>query len=210
MSDSSNLIRSNIQQPIVLIKPQRPKKKRKFRIGLFQKKKHNEKVQKSSTPPPLPLPTPTLPLLSDTSSSLTLSTLTTTPPINTFTLVTSHTSTPTTPTHSTTTIPYNDMPHSALSLGPKKQKMNFDQQKEIRIAIKVIFEIIYYDTFTMEQLTKVINKVMHMLNYHHYSTVKHVILSTKDALDAGLEYDAERKNEKLHVRTQEKNKEEFV
>lgn len=104
---------------------------------------------------------------------------------------------PTTPPTPTDAFSYPEMPYTSQYLGPMKQRMIYSKQEKVRIAIEVIFERVYYDTFTSEQLTgenSIVDAICKQLNYHHYTTAKHVILNVKKALDRGLVFDSSRKS----------------
>ena len=66
----------------------------------------------------------------------------------------------------------------------------------MRIAIEMLFKRVYYDTFTMCQLTNVVTNICNIFNCHCRATVNHVVLEVKKALDEGLEYE----DTKKHIR----------
>lgn len=74
--------------------------------------------------------------------------------------------------------------------------LSFEKQKEIRIATKIIFERVHYNTFSECQLSgrgDIVSQIRQAINYPCSSTIKNIILSVKKDLYKGEEYNCERK-----------------
>ena len=95
--------------------------------------------------------------------------------------------------------PHINIPNSSSLLvtplvGLKRKNSNFHEQEKMRVGIEMLFKRVYYDTFTTCELTNIVTNICKTFNYHCRTTVTHVVLEVKKALDEGLEYDARRKS----------------
>ena len=86
-------------------------------------------------------------------------------------------------------------PH--LPSSDKKKKISFKEQEEIRVTIKQLFKLNFFDSYSIDQLSGrggIINTIQGMLNNQvAYHTIKKVILDVIKAEDKGVDYDASRK-----------------
>ena len=56
--------------------------------------------------------------------------------------------------------------------------LSFEEEKEVGVEIKVIFEHIYYDTYSECQLSGkggIVSQICHIFNYPNSTTVKNII-----------------------------------
>ena len=68
----------------------------------------------------------------------------------------------------------------------KKEKVR------IAMAMAILFEFTYYQTFTLDEVNVDVKQICNTFNYHNHSTVKNVILSVKEVLDNNQEYDLQK------------------
>ena len=164
--------------------PKQPKKRRRSKKSCIAIRRKCTRIVTDSIQPD------TLPLLSDSNSSLD-------GPSSSF---------PSTPTscypapniistqdsskEQSSIVPFVPSPSS---LGPKQKKLNYEEQKNMRIAIAFLFERVYYDTYVPEMLHQIVKSICNTFNISSHCTVKRVIVNKKQSLDSSIGYHGNRK-----------------
>ena len=121
--------------------PQQPKRRRKSKKSCIAIRQKRTRIVTDSIQPD------TLPLLSDSNSSLD-------GPSSSFTSTSTscypspnNISTQDSSKEQSSIVPFVPTPSS---LGPKQKKLNYEEQKNMRIAIAFLFERVYYNTYVPE------------------------------------------------------------
>lgn len=159
-----------------MVRPQKPKRRRNKKKPCIGLRRKRQRVMIQSVAAQAPI---LFPLLSDLNPSLDGPTIAPSLPpteISSYSIP---------PKPCSVIVPFVPQP---LSLGPKRKRLNFDEQQNMRIAIAFLFERVYYNDYSPDNLNQIVRSISQTLNISSHCTVKRVVLDKKQSLDSSIVY----------------------